>query len=41
MNWLRTTLQLIVAGWTRKRTIGLIPILLLAIWAVAEVLSRY
>ena len=41
MRWIGTTLQLIAAGWTLKRTIGLIPVVLLAIWAIAEVLSRY
>ncbi len=36
----RTILQLIAAGWTLKRTVALIPIVLLAIWAIVEVLSR-
>ena len=39
MERVKTILELIVAGWTCRRVIALIPVVALAAWAIVEVLS--
>ena len=40
MERIKTILELNAAGWTCRRAIALIPVVVLAAWAIVEVLSR-